>query len=419
MVVLFALEYMTALGMTMQLLFLDSRRSRGRIVLTVYGTTALVMMAVASIYLTAGPDTALRTYTLIAHVPALLLLLALSRFRGWRMVFQLFSSILFCTLVQHAAGLVYYLSGARFWALILAYAVLSAGVILFLVRFLRPLFFRTLLELRQGWWLMCLVMAIYYVIIIYLIPGYVGLTLSSTILKPAVSLLMAGFYSVLIFLFTSVSKEAEARHNAQLLAMELSALESRTEAVRTAELAIRTERHDLRHRLQAAAELVSRGDRDEALDFLNAAQERLDEHREVRWCRPPVLDAVFSSYFLQAQHQDIRIEADITLPDALPVDEGELAVVLANALENAINANLALPPEDRVIRCRVVCVPSLMLEISNPCTGRVAFDDSGLPVSARDGHGLGVQSISAFCQRHGAVCEFDLSDGWFCLRLVI
>lgn len=120
MVVLFALEYMTALGMTMQLLFLDSRRSRGRTVLTVYGTTALVMMAVASIYLTAGPDTALRTYTLIAHVPALLLLLALSRFRGWRMVFQLFSSILFCTLVQHAAGLVYYLSGARFWALILA-----------------------------------------------------------------------------------------------------------------------------------------------------------------------------------------------------------------------------------------------------------------------------------------------------------
>lgn len=419
MVVLFALEYMTALGMTMQLLFLDSRRSRGRTVLTVYGTTALVMMAVASIYLTAGPDTALRTYTLIAHVPALLLLLALSRFRGWRMVFQLFSSILFCTLVQHAAGLVYYLSGARFWALILAYAVLSAGVILFLVRFLRPLFFRTLLELRQGWWLMCLVMAIYYVIIIYLIPGYVGLTLSSTILKPAVSLLMAGFYSVLIFLFTSVSKEAETRHNAQLLAMELSALESRTEAVRTAELAIRTERHDLRHRLQAAAELVSRGDRDEALDFLNAAQERLDEHREVRWCRPPVLDAVFSSYFLQAQRQDIRIEADITLPDALPVDEGELAVVLANALENAINANLALPPEDRVIRCRVVCVPSLMLEIANPCTCRVAFDDSGLPVSAREGHGLGVQSISAFCQRHGAVCEFDLSDGWFCLRLVM
>ena len=50
-----------------------------------------------------------------------------------------------------------------------------------------------------------------------------------------------------------------------------------------------------------------------------AAQTQLEERKPVHWCRPPVLDAVFSSYFLQAQRQDIRIEADITLPDALPV----------------------------------------------------------------------------------------------------
>ena len=65
-------------------------------------------------------------------------------------------------------------------------------MIWFLIRFLRPLFLQTLLELRRGWWLMCLVMVAYYIIIIYLIPGYVGITPSSTILKPAISLLMVG-----------------------------------------------------------------------------------------------------------------------------------------------------------------------------------------------------------------------------------
>ena len=34
-------------------------------------------------------------------------------------------------------------------------------------------------------------------------------------------------------------------------------------------------------------------------------------------------------------------------------------------------------------------------------------------------HGLGVQSIAAFCRKNGAVCEFDLTDGWFRLRLVL
>ena len=183
------------------------------------------------------------------------------------------------------------------------------------------------------------------------------------------------------------------------------------EAVRAAEDAIRTERHDLRHRLQAVAELVSRGDKDAALDFLDAAQKRLDERKEIRWCRPPVLDAVFSSYFDQAQNQGILVEANIALPDTLPANEGELAIVLANALENAIHANLELPPELREIRCKMVGSPGVMLEISNPYTGEISFDSSGLPVAQREGHGMGIQSISAFCRKNGAVCRFDRTDG--------
>ena len=63
--------------------------------------------------------------------------------------------------------------------------------------------------------------------------------------------------------------------------------------------------------------------------------------------------------------------------------------------------------------------PSVMLEISNPCTGNISFDGRGLPVAQREGHGLGVQSISAFCRKNGAVCRFDLADGWFRLQLVL
>ena len=419
MVELFGLEYLTALGTTMVLLFLDSRYSRRRTVLTICAVLVLAMAAVAALYRTAGLEATLRVYSLIVHIPSLLLFFLLSRFRGWRLVFQQLSAILFCSLIHHGAGMLYYLSGGKFWVLIVSYAVLSAGVIWFLVRFLRPLFLQTLLELRRGWWLICLVLATYYVIIIYLIPGVVGLERSSTLIKPAISLLMVGFYSLLMFLFFSVRKEAETRHSAQMSALQLSALQSRMEAVRAAEDAVRMERHDLRHRLQAAAELVSRGDRDAALDFLDAAQKRLDEGKAVRWCRPPVLDAVFSSYFDQAQNQGIPVRAKISLPDRLPVDEGEVAVILANALENAIHANLALPGERREIRCKMVGRPGVMLEIANPCGEAVAFDDRGLPVARREGHGLGVQSISAFCQKHGAVCQFDLTDGWFRFQLVL
>ena len=107
------------------------------------------------------------------------------------------------------------------------------------------------------------------------------------------------------------------------------------------------------------------------------------------------------------------------MPDELPVDEGELAVVLANALENAIHASLRLPPERRKIRCKMVGTPSVMLEVSNACAGDVIFDSNGLPAARSEGHGLGVQSISAFCKKHDAVCQFDLNDGIFCLQIIM
>lgn len=209
------------------------------------------------------------------------------------------------------------------------------------------------------------------------------------------------------------------QHSAALLTVQITALKEKLQKVKEVEDGVRIQRHDIRHRLQTVTELVSRGETDAALNFLNAAQRQLDEQKAIRWCQLPVLDAVFSSYFDQAKHQGISVETKISLSDTLPVNEGELAIVLANALENAIHANLALPQDQRQIHCRMMGSPSVMLEISNPCTGEITFDSNGLPVSQREGHGLGVQSISAFCQKTGAVCQFDLTDGWFRFRLVL
>ena len=95
----------------------------------------------------------------------------------------------------------------------------------------------------------------------------------------------SGAYYLMYLFFDRVQSENGARYEAQMSNMQVSALRSRMEAVKAAEDGIRTERHDLRHRLQAVAELVARGDRDAALDFLDAAQKRLDEQSISAFCR--------------------------------------------------------------------------------------------------------------------------------------
>lgn len=416
---LFAMLYMTAAGIMLFTKMVDSRFSLRRTAAIACGMAAVMEAVVAAAFYAAGMETLMYLYSLIVHMPCLLLFICISRHRGWRVVFQMLTSIVFCGLIHQIGGVAYYVAGQRFWVLVAAYILTTAAIFWLLVRWLNPLFRQVFVRLQHGWWLMCLMMAAYYGITIYLIPGYVGDSLVSTVLKPAFSLLMVGFYTALLFLFSLVLREEEARHNAQLFSVQLSALKKRMDTVRAAEDAIRMERHDLRHRLQTVAELVRQGETQAALNFIGAADVRLDEEKTVHWCSSPVLDAVLSSYLGQAEKQNIRVVAHIALPEPLPVEEADLAIVFANALENAINACAELPEDRREIYCNVISYPRLMFEIKNPYAGAVRLDEQGLPLPGGKGHGMGTRSIAGFCRKTGASYQFEAKDGCFSLRVVL
>lgn len=94
------------------------------------------------------------------------------------------------------------------------------------------------------------------------------------------------------------------------------------------------------------------------------------------------------------------------------------STVFANALENAIYAVHQLPPEQRVIRCKCIRHPQLMFRVSTPYHGEVEFDQKGFPVVPDTSHGLGTRSIAAYCEKHGASCEYRTRNGWFTIQIV-
>ncbi len=413
------LIYMTIIGTIIMLLLFKSRFSRTIAVFSVCVLLAVLVAAVAIGSRILGTDNMVRYYSAVIHLPSLLFFAVLSCCRGWRLVFQLLSAIFFCALIHHFAALIYFLAGRHTWVLVLSYGVVSALIICFLIFYLRPLFFQILSQLDKCWAVMNLMLVTYYGTVIYLIPGYAGDDVVSTFLKPAISLLMMGFYSVILLLLSSVQQESQTRYNTQVLTLSLASLQSRMDAVQASEALILKERDSLCRQLEAAAALAAGKDFQKALDFLGNAQLQMDQHADSRWCRPPIINAVFSSYSLQAQYQKIRIDAHIALSDPLPMEESELAIVFANALENAVHACSKLPQEQRVIRCRAISRPRLMFRISNPCPGPILFDQEGLPVSSREGHGLGSQSIASFCKKYRALYHYELKDGWFSLQVTL
>lgn len=364
-------------------------------------------------------DTYLRVYIVTVTLPYILVTIWCSSHRDFRAVFSMATALFIgCigTIISNIVqvfvwGNEYFILGVRFASFIIMF---------FVLRRFSSTYREMLHQMDHSWGILCIIPMTTFITLLYLTNYLESFPIIITLVCSCSLLVVCGCSYYLMYLFFErVQKENSARYESQLSTLQLSAFQSRMEAVKAAEVAIRTERHDLRHRLQTVAELVARGNKDEALNFLDAAQKRLDKHKEIHWCRPPVLDAVFSSYFDQARSQEIYVKADISLSDDLSVAEGELAIVIANALDNAISANLALPLDKRVIRVKMVGTPSVMLEISNPCVEEVIFDSDHLPVAQKEGHGVGVQSIAAFCRKYGAVCQFDLIDGWFRFRLVL
>ena len=418
---LFRAFFITIMTIGMMASLTDFRFGRKKLlgILTVYSVWAIASSAV--LLWLGGELLLLRLFFFTISIPAILLTYWTANDTPTQAVFNYITQILLSLLMASMVRLLTDSLCLPDFMNILFMGVFYVTIIYLEWRFVRRPFRMLVKVIPSRWGILTFIPCVFTAYLIFLATwpnNYIYNTAQRVYLYAAIVPLVIVYVVMFKSLIAQYHIQME-RQSATLLTVQIAALKEKLQKVKEVEDRIRIQRHDLRHQLQTVTELVARGDREAALDFLDAAQRRLDDHKAVRWCRPPVLDAVCASYFDQARRQSIRVDAKISLPDTLPVDEGELAIVLANALENAIHANLELPQCQRELRCKLLGSPGIMLELSNPCTGEITFDTDGLPMARQDGHGLGCQSISAFCRKYGAVCQFALTDGWFRLRLVL
>ena len=126
------------------------------------------------------------------------------------------------------------------------------------------------------------------------------------------------------------------------------------------------------------------------------------------------------SYYAQLAHQQgICCELRLDIPEKLSVDELSLTMAISNLMENAINAVSLLPAEKRKLRFTAVNAGQLILEMLNPCENAVTLDDKGLPVSQKEGHGKGCQSVYDFVNKCGGELAYEITGGACRVRIMV
>lgn len=183
-------------------------------------------------------------------LPYILVTLWCSQYRDFRAAFSIITGLfvgcigtanemLTELLLQHTKYCEYYSFAVR---------VISFFLMFFILRRFSVTYRQMLHQLNRSWGILCLIPFSVFITMLYAISNSAN---SVTIIVLFYGLLVAcsGAYYLMYLFFDRVQKENSARYEAQLSTLQVSALRNRMEAVRVAENAIRTERHDLRHRL--------------------------------------------------------------------------------------------------------------------------------------------------------------------------
>lgn len=171
-------------------------------------------------------------------------------------------------------------------------------------------------------------------------------------------------------------------------------------------------RHDLRHRILALHGLLQRGQTEDALALLESAHEDLERTATHPYCLNPIINAIISIYFEKAKELSVRTNHKISFPQSLPSIESPLAYVLANLLENAIQASATMPKEKRTVDLTLLMKGNqIALSIVNQYDAPIRFDENGYPKADKEGHGFGMVSIARFLDTHHAYKNFTQEDG--------
>ncbi len=176
-------------------------------------------------------------------------------------------------------------------------------------------------------------------------------------------------------------------------------------------------RHDYRHHIQAMKVHASHGEYAEIDRYLDMLDEDLTHVETVIRTGNRMADAILNSKLSLAMEKQIRIKAEAQIPVSLTISELDLCTVISNLLDNAMDACMELPVEERLIRIYMEMKGNyLYFSIINTARGKKKksfFSTKG------DGHGFGISRIDAIVKKYGGYVKRASEDNAFSTEVLL
>lgn len=233
-------------------------------------------------------------------------------------------------------------------------------------------------------------------------------------------------YITLYYLFSDLQHQTSEKENKRVFKAQVEILENQLKHISEQEKATSFLNHDIRHYAQIIAACIRNEQYQEALEAISSLFHQLDQKsaslKKKNYCEHPIINVSIGYWIQKAEELGIQVFTKLNISPDISIDAMDLAIVLSNSMENAINAcqKLSTGSTGRIVLTAQIVGKQLFIEIGNSYSGIITFDPkTNLPLTNSPGHGIGTQSISAFVRKYNAVMSYNAQDGWFTLRMLI
>ena len=180
-------------------------------------------------------------------------------------------------------------------------------------------------------------------------------------------------------------------------------------------------RHDYRNHIQTMKVLASSGDLEGIRSYLDRLDTDLNTVDLAVKTGNAMADAILNSKISLAKSRDIPVQVDAHIPVKLKMSELDLCCIIGNLFDNAIEASLALPPEERLIRVYMdMKGTQLYLSFTNFTAGGKREKRNGRFLTTKgEGHGFGLVRVDAIVERLEGYLSRNSEDGAFTTEILI
>ena len=180
-------------------------------------------------------------------------------------------------------------------------------------------------------------------------------------------------------------------------------------------------RHDYRNHIQTMKVLASSGDLEGIRSYLDRLDTDLNTVDLAVKTGNAMADAILNSKISLAKSRDIPVQVEAHIPVRLKMSELDLCCVIGNLFDNAIEASIALPPEERLIRVYLdMKGTQLYLSFTNfTAQGKREKRNGRFLTTKGEGHGFGLVRVDAIVERLDGYLSRNSEDGAFTTEILI